>query len=147
MYMRDVDCEDWVADAGGATYIPSIEEGSVPSVASSCLVDACDGGLKAGVGFACRRTGFFAPGFFATGFLATGFGGVGICIPGMLMPWCCEWSCAGAGWMTSNEADAAKTAARRISVPLPSAARSRSEARRVGKECVSTWRSRWSPSH
>src|SRR3546814_20985360 len=29
----------------------------------------------------------------------------------------------------------------------PGACRSRSEERRVGKECVSTCRSRWSPSH
>src|SRR3546814_17060544 len=29
----------------------------------------------------------------------------------------------------------------------PAASRDRSEERRVGKECVSTFRSRWSPSH
>src|SRR3546814_21009228 len=31
--------------------------------------------------------------------------------------------------------------------PLPRAAHPRSEERRVGKECVSTCRSRWSPCH
>src|SRR3546814_6096544 len=31
--------------------------------------------------------------------------------------------------------------------PNPGYRRGRSEERRVGKECVSTWRSRWSPYH
>src|SRR3546814_19229483 len=33
------------------------------------------------------------------------------------------------------------------STPAPNAAPGRSEERRVGKECVRTCRSRWSPSH
>src|SRR3546814_21199910 len=34
-----------------------------------------------------------------------------------------------------------------VSAPAPSASVCRSEERRVGKECVSTCRSRWSPYH
>src|SRR3546814_12725300 len=34
-----------------------------------------------------------------------------------------------------------------IARALAHATRMRSEARRGGKECVSTWRSRWSPNH
>src|SRR3546814_8473510 len=36
---------------------------------------------------------------------------------------------------------------RQASDPVAAAARQRSEERRVGKECVSTCRSRWSPYH
>src|SRR3546814_20817457 len=36
---------------------------------------------------------------------------------------------------------------RRIAGPAPGEIAGRSEERRVGKECVSTCRSRWSPSH
>src|SRR3546814_13251667 len=97
MSMLGIDCEDWVADAGGAMSIPGIEAWSMPFIASSGLVGACGDGLRAGVGFPCRRSCFFTPGFFATAFLAAGFCGVGICIPGMLIPWCREWSCASAG--------------------------------------------------
>src|SRR3546814_16655147 len=88
MSMLGIDCEDWVADAGGAMSIPGIEAWSMPFIASSGLVGACGDGLRAGVGFPCRRSCFFTPGFFA-----------------------------------------------------------RSEERRVGKECVSKCRSRWSPYH
>src|SRR3546814_12317193 len=44
------------------------------------------------------------------------------------------------------------TSARAVDIPSPASGyvnsvRSRSEARRVGKECVGTGRSRWSPYH
>src|SRR3546814_2334017 len=41
----------------------------------------------------------------------------------------------------------AKPAAREQAADRPAQAGSRSEERRVGKECVSTCRSRWSPYH
>src|SRR3546814_6558716 len=68
MSMLGIDCEDWVADAGGAMSIPGIEAWSMPFIASSGLVGACGDGLRAGVGFPCRRSCFFTPGFFATAF-------------------------------------------------------------------------------
>src|SRR3546814_1072419 len=57
--------------------IPGIEAWFMPFIASSGLVGACGDGLRAGVGFPCRRSCFFTPGFFATAFLAVGFCGVG----------------------------------------------------------------------
>src|SRR3546814_17766694 len=44
-------------------------------------------------------------------------------------------------------ASRARTSALRTSPLSPEACTGRSEERRVGKECVSTCRSRWSPSH
>src|SRR3546814_14352614 len=49
--------------------------------------------------------------------------------------------------VTLNDAFWAPKVARNADVTVPFAIRKRSEERRVGKECVSTCRSRWSHEH
>src|SRR3546814_6046608 len=62
-------------------------------------------------------------------------------------------SCAKAGEESAVQASAAKANLRFMITPVSKRAlvlhilKSRSEERRVGKECVSTCRSRWSPYH
>src|SRR3546814_11934465 len=55
-------------------------------------------------------------------------------LPGLRWPVSSRWCCA------------TRTKAIRTTPP-PGCGTTRSEERRVGKECVSTCRSRWSPSH
>src|SRR3546814_2897885 len=54
--------------------------------------------------------------------------------------------CAGAQ-ETDRDAGAAVRGLSEIAAPATARYRTRSEERRVGKECVSTCRSRWSPYH
>src|SRR3546814_12489847 len=64
-----------------------------------------------------------------------------------VIPKVCSGSREWQKWMSTPHLKALIPWPRRDSVPTGPRAAGRSEERRVGKECVSTCRSRWSPDH